>query len=71
MCRDVATSNFIGIYLAMLWRFLVKIIKMVVSGLRIASTTPKEAADEDKFVQQPPKLKSPYGDKDPNVYRVN
>jgi len=42
---------------------------MVVSGLRIASTAPKEAAD--KFVQQPPKSKSPYGDKDPNVYRVN
>ena len=53
----------------MLWRFLVKKIKMVVSGLRIASTAPKEAAD--KFVQQPPKSKSPYGDKDPNVYRVN
>ena len=49
----------------MLWRFLVKIM---VSGL---STAPKEAADEDKFVQQPPKSKSPYGDKDPNVYRVN
>ena len=54
-----------------MWRFLVKIIKMVVSGLRIASTAPKEAADKDKFMQQPPKLKSPYGDKDPNVYRVN
>ena len=39
---------------------------MVVSGLRIASTAPKEAAD--KFA---PKSKSPYGDKDPNVYRVN
>ena len=46
--------------MAMLWRFLVKIIKMVVSGLRIASTAPKEAVDEDKFVQQPPKSKSPY-----------
>ena len=55
----------------MLWRFLVKIIKMVVSGLRIASTAPKEAADKDKFMQQPPKSKSPYGDKDPNAYRVN
>ena len=63
--------QFIGIYLAMLWRFLVKIIKMVVSGLRIASTTPKEAAYEDKFMQQPPKSKSPYGDKDHNVYCVN
>jgi hypothetical protein len=36
-----------------------------------ASTTPKEAAYEDKFMQQPPKSKSPYGDKDPNVYCVN
>ena len=43
----------------------------MVSGLRIASTAPKEAADEDKFVQQPPKSKSPYGDKDSNAYRVN
>ena len=57
--------------MAMLWRFLVKIIKMVVSRLRIASTAPKEAADKDKFMQQPPKSKSPYGDKDPNAYCVN
>ena len=59
--------------MVMLWRFLVKIMKMVVSGLRIASTltapTGKEAAD--KFMQQPPKSKNPYGDKDPNVYSVN
>ena len=64
----------------MLWRFLVKIINKN-GGVRTpdsfnneaSSTTPKAAYElhEDKFMQQPPKSKSPYGDKDHNVYCIN
>jgi hypothetical protein len=32
---------------------------------------PGEEATEEDFVQQPPTLKSPDGDEDPNVYRAN